>query len=64
MKQAMDEDSVNTLIAEDRRIHKEERELKNKILSIHNHTRKQEEWEKHFGVVTSTDDSYLTGNIF
>ena len=59
-----DEDSVNTLIAEDKRIRKEERELKNKILSIHNPIRKQVEWEKHFAVVTSTDDSYLSGNIF
>ena len=64
MKQVTDEDSVNTLIAEDKRIRREERELKNKILSIHNPTRKKEEWRKHFGVVTSTDDSYLLGNIF
>lgn len=64
MKQVTDEDSVNTLIAEDKRIRREERELKSKILSIHNPTRKQEEWRKHFGVTSTSDDSYLSGSLF
>jgi hypothetical protein len=57
-------DDVNTLIAEDRQYRIWERETKNKILSIYNPTRKQEEWKKHFGVKQEPDDSYLTGNVF
>ena len=64
MKQAFDGDSVNTLIAEDKAYQKWEREKKNKILAIHNPTRKMEEWKKAFGVKREQDDSYLLGNVF
>lgn len=60
----MDEDDVNTLNAEDRKQQREERALKNKILSISNEQRKQEEWHKHFPPVREQDDSYLEGDIF
>lgn len=60
----IDQDDVNTLVAEERQYHIWERAIKNKILGIYNPTRKQEEWKKHFGVKTEPDDSYLLGNVF
>lgn len=60
----LDQDDVNTLVAEERQYYKWEREMKNKILSMHNPTRKAEEWKKYFGVKEEPDDSYLLGNVF
>ncbi len=55
---------INTLIAEDKKYQKWEREMKNIILSIYNPTRRMEMWKKIFGVKREPDDSYLLGNIF
>lgn len=60
----IDEDMVNTLVAEDRRERYEERQLKNKILAIGNEERKAKEWHKHFASHQAPDDSYLAGNVF
>lgn len=56
--------TVNTLIAEDKKYYRWEREQKNRILTIFNPTRRMEEWKKYFGVKQEPDDSYLLGNIF
>lgn len=45
---AFDEDSCNTIVAEEIKQKKEERELKNQLLKITNTDRKQKEWSKHF----------------
>lgn len=56
--------NINTLIAEDKKYHKWEREQKNRILAIYNPTRRMEEWKKYFGIKREPDDRYLLGNIF
>jgi len=43
-----DEDMVNEIVLENRRQEREERELKNKILSMSNNERKQKLWHKYF----------------
>lgn len=43
-----DEDAVNIINAEDRHQQQEEREIKNRILSMSNTKRKQELWNKYF----------------
>lgn len=60
----LDIDDVNTLIAEDKQVRKEEDAFKNKILNIYNPTRRMEEWKKHFGVAQERSDDYLLGSIF
>ena len=43
-----DEDMINEIVLENRRQEREERELKNKILSMSNSERKQKLWHKYF----------------
>lgn len=60
-----DQDSVNTLIAEDRAVRKEENTLKTRILNMVDPTRRMEEWKKHFGVKEEHSDEWmLTAKIF
>lgn len=56
--------AINTLCAEEKAYRQWEREKKNRILSIYNPKRREEEWKKHFGTKEKPDDSYLFGNIF
>jgi hypothetical protein len=56
--------SINTLIAEDRKYYDWERAQKNRILAIHNPTRRTEEWKKYFGVKQERSDDYLLGEVF
>jgi hypothetical protein len=60
----MDEDTINTVNAENYQQYKEERDVKNKILSMTNEDRKQELWNKWFAPISLPDDSYLSGNLF
>lgn len=45
---AFDEDSCNTIAAEELKQYKEERQLKNQILNIYNYDRKKAEWQRYF----------------
>lgn len=59
-----DPDMVNTINNESYAEYLETQAMKNKILGISNTKRKQEEWNRYFGMKTEQDDSYLTGEVF
>ena len=47
----LDVDTINQIVLEQRHQEREERELKNRILSMTNTERKREEWNKHFKTI-------------
>lgn len=62
--QIYDEDSVNTLVAEDRAYRNWEREEKNKIFHMVSEQRKQEAWNKLFPQVEHSEGWELSVNVF
>lgn len=60
----IDSDTINKTALEERAYRQWERKEKNRILSIKDERKKQEQWERAFGIVKKPDDSYLLGNIF
>ena len=60
----MDYKTLANLKQEARQAEQWERDLKTRILKISDSTKKQAEWNRNFMPRTSSDDSYLLGNIF
>jgi hypothetical protein len=59
-----DPDTINEVKAEERAYYQWLREMKNKVLAIHNPQRRQEVWREKIGVRSEPDDQYLLGNVF
>lgn len=60
----LDEDAVNTLVAEESAYQIWAQEQKNRILRMYNTDRKIAEWKRLFGTKEEPSDDYLLGDVF